>query len=329
MSKKKIDALPVTPVKVEGVKAPKPATEYLEEYYKTLGDGSREYLGIRTGFNKLDKWSRGLRGMIILGGEPGKGKTTLALQLAYGACELGTPVVFYSLEMPRELIFTKILNRLAKVEAFNIELRAGQYLDEERQNKNLLGEDINPHSYLSPKEVERLKEAQKKLAELGESFYIRSLEDTEPITFESVKGEINAIKAEHKTDQVFVVIDQLQGFYVEEFRDQIDKEYKLIMGFSEILAKTGATILLLSHKNKAGYGKAGSETIKGSVDIIHQADIVMTLEGDNNKEYDKIEGDDTDVFPEHIDLVIPKARYCRTGKMGLSFDKKYSEFTEV
>ncbi|GAI79800.1 unnamed protein product, partial [marine sediment metagenome] len=42
---------------------------------------------------------------------------------------------------------------------------------------------------------------------------------------------------------------------------------------------TGATILLVSQKNKAGFLHSGLQTIKGSVDIVYLADVVMFLEG--------------------------------------------------
>jgi replicative DNA helicase len=104
MSNKDFDNLPEQPVAVKGVEKPKPAREFLEPYYKTLGDGTLELLGIKTGIAELDKKTLGLDGLIVLGGIAGQGKTSLALQLAFDACELGTPTIFYSLEMPKRAL---------------------------------------------------------------------------------------------------------------------------------------------------------------------------------------------------------------------------------
>jgi len=51
-------------------------------------------------------------------------------------------------------------------------------------------------------------------------------------------------------------------------------------GISE---RTGATIVLISQKNKAGFTSRGLQTIKGSVDIVYLADVVMFLESDEEK----------------------------------------------
>jgi len=334
MSNKDFDNLPEQPVAVKGVEKPKPAREFLEPYYKTLGDGTLELLGIKTGIAELDKKTLGLDGLIVLGGIAGQGKTSLALQLAFDACELGTPTIFYSLEMPKRAIFTKILNRLAQVKYSDILLKGRQYLDETRQDKNLLGEDIDFYKLLTKEQADKLKEAKEKLTKASDKFYLRSRESKEAdIDFESVEREINLIKAEHKADKVLVVIDHLQVFNAgENYKDQIDKEGKLITGFKGISERTGATIILISQKNKAGFTSRGLQTIKGSVDIVYLADVVMFLESDEEKKKD--DGDLDNIIAnfggqvlKKIDLVIDKNRYNAPCKIELDFNGEYSSFT--
>ncbi len=336
MSNKDFDNLPEQPVEVKGVEKPKPAREFLEPYYKTLGDGTLELLGIKTGIAELDKKTLGLDGLIVLGGIAGQGKTSLALQLAFDACELGTPTIFYSLEMPRRAIFTKILNRLAQVKYSDILLKGRQYLDETRQDKNLLGESVDFYSLLTKDQADKLKEAKEKLTKTSDKFYLRSRESQEAdITFESVEREINLIKAEHKADKVLVVIDHLQVFNAgENYKDQIDKEGKLITGFKGISERTGATIILISQKNKAGFTSRGLQTIKGSVDIVYLADVVMFLESDeekknqdNGKELDSIIATFGGQVLKRIDLVIDKNRYNAPCKIELDFNGEYSSFS--
>ena len=334
MSNKDFDALPEQPVEVKGVEKPKPASEFLDPYYKTLGDGTLELLGIKTGLAELDKKTLGLDGLIVLGGIAGQGKTSLALQLAFDVCELGTPTIFYSLEMPRRAIFTKILNRLAQVKYSDILLKGRQYLDETRQDKNLLGESVDFYSLLTKDQADKLKTAKEKLTKASDKFYLRSRESKEAdITFESVEREINLIKAKHKADKVLVVIDHLQVFNAgENYKDQIDKEGKLITGFKGISERTGATIILISQKNKAGFTSRGLQTIKGSVDIVYLADVVMFLESDEEKKKD--DGDLDNIIAnfggqvlKKIDLVIDKNRYNAPCKIELDFNGEYSSFT--
>jgi len=335
MSNKDFDNLPEQPVAIKGIEKPKPADEYLEPYYKTLGDGTLDLLGIKTGIAELDKKTLGLDGLIVLGGIAGQGKTSLALQLAFDACELGTPTIFYSLEMPRRAIFTKILNRLAQVKYSDILLKGRQYLDETRQDKNLLGEEIDYYKLLTKEQADKLKQAKEKLTKMSSKFYVRSRESQEPdIDFKNVEQEINLIKAEHKADKVLVVIDHLQVFNAgENYKDQIDKEGKLITGFKGISERTGATIILISQKNKAGFTSRGLQTIKGSVDIVYLADVVMFLESDEEKKKD--DGDLDNIIAtfggqvlKRIDLVIDKNRYNAPCKIELDFNGEYSSFTE-
>jgi len=333
MSNKDFDNLPEQPAEVKGVEKPKPASEFLDPYYKTLGDGTLELLGIKTGLAELDKKTLGLDGLIVLGGIAGQGKTSLALQLAFDVCELGTPTIFYSLEMPKRAIFTKILNRLAQVKYSDILLKGRQYLDETRRDKNLLGEDTDHYKLLTKEEVDKLKKAKEKLTKASDKFYLRSRESKEAdIDFESVEREINLIKAEHKADKVLVVIDHLQVFNAgENYKDQIDKESKLITGFKGISERTGATIILISQKNKAGFTSRGLQTIKGSVDIVYLADVVMFLESDEEKKKD--DGDLDNIIAtfggqvlKKIDLVIDKNRYNAPCKIELDFNGEYSSF---
>ena len=336
MSNKDFDNLPEQPVAVKGIEKPKPAREFLEPYYKTLGDGTLDLLGIKTGIAELDKKTLGLDGLIVLGGIAGQGKTSLALQLAFDACELGTPTIFYSLEMPKRAIFTKILNRLAQVRYSDILLKGRQYLDETRQGKNLLGEETDFYKLLTKEQADNLKQAKEKLTNTSDKFYLRSRESKEAdIDFASVEQEINLIKAEHKADKVLVVIDHLQVFNAgENYKDQIDKEGKLITGFKGISERTGATIVLISQKNKAGFTSRGLQTIKGSVDIVYLADVVMFLESDeekksqdNGKELDSIIATFGGQVLKRIDLVIDKNRYNAPCKIELDFNGEYSSFT--
>jgi replicative DNA helicase len=332
MSNKDFDKLEERPAEVAGVEKPKPAKDYLDEYYKTLGNGTQEYLGIRTGLEPLDKKTLGLDGLIVLGGIAGQGKTSLALQLAFNACELGTPTIFYSLEMPKRAIFTKILNRLAEVRFTDILLKGRRYLDGSKET-NILGEEIDSNRCLTKEQADRLKDAKAKLAETSNKFYLRSRESKETeINFDSVEREINLIKAEHKADKVLVVIDHLQVFNAGDYKDQIDKEGKLITGFKGITERTGATILLISQKNKAGFTSKGLQTIKGSVDIVYLADLVMFLESEDEKQDKEVELDSVIAHfgtgLKKIDLVIDKNRYNAPTKIELDFNGENSSFKE-
>ena len=315
-TKNDFEILPETKAEVEG--KPRPAGDYLPDYYKTLGKGKAELLGIKTGFDKLDRATLGLDGLIVLGGMPGAGKTSLALQLAFSASDLGTPTLFYSLEMPRRAILTKILNRLTHIRYTDLLLKGGDpQLLSDKQNELTTGKKL--------------------LEAIGKKFYIRSRESQEAeINFEIVEQEINFVKAGHKAERVFVAIDHLQVFDPGQARDQLDKENKLITGFKGISERTGATILLISQKSKMGFKQKDMMGIKGSVDIVYLADVVMTLESDSEQLGETPGGADYDAIinvfgggqVKPLDLLIVKNRYNAPGLIKLDFLGEYSEFKE-
>ncbi len=316
------DQLPETVVKVSGL--PKTAGEDLPEYYQTLGDGSRKLIGIATGISEIDRATMGLSGVIILGGIAGQGKTSLALQVAYEACEQGTPIIFYSLEMPKRAIYTKILNRLSRVGYSDILLKGRPYLDPDAKQNDLMGGEVDYKSLFTKDEKDALKQAQDRLIKVGDRLYIRSREREEaPINFKTLEAEINLVKVKHNAERVLVVIDHLQVFTLEErVADQIQKESKLIDGFKGVSEKTDTPILLISQKNKQGFTSSGLESIKGSVDIVYLADIVMFLESEAESKEEAIFNNGY----KKIKLVISKNRYNSPQSIDLVFDGKNSNF---
>lgn len=335
MTNKQFDQLPEETVGVKGL--PKTALNDLPGYYKTLGDGSRKLIGIETGLADLDRATMGLSGVILLGGTAGVGKTSLALQIAYEACEKGTPIIFYSLEMPKMAIYTKILNRLSRVGFSDILLKGRPYLDPEAKNNDLMGEEVDYKALFTKDEKDGLKQAQDRLIKIADRLYIRSQErDEAPINFKTLEAEINLVKAKHNAEKVLVVIDHLQVFDFREKEtdkasDQIDKESKIINGFKKVAEKTDTPILLISQKNKEGMKKDGSKfssslsDIKGSVDLIYLADVVIFMESEN-------ESDDERIFSNGIKKIkirIVKNRYNEPQELNFIFDGKNSNFEPV
>jgi len=309
------------PVKeIEGtIKQPKPISEYLGEYKDMLGDGERDLIGIKTGEVALDRALLGLNGVMVLGGKAGGGKTTLALHLARKVAENKTPVLFYSLEMPKIAIVTRLLSSLAKVRYGDILLKGKTAFKKGGKRE------------LEESEKEALQQGFIKLQDIADYITIktRDIQDGE-ITFDTLLADINYLKKKHKTEEVFVVVDHLQLFTPSrDTRDQIDKEQDLISKFKEVSTNTKASILLISQQNKASYDNAKTTSIKGSVDIIYLADVVMFV-----KREEEDFGEVTERFSEFdktsMELIIDKNRYNAPKTLKCTVDMQYSliEFEE-
>jgi len=289
----------------------------IDAIYDGFGDGSQEYLGIRTGLKGLDEATLGISGLIVLSGKAGGGKTSLALQIAYGSCSTSdTPVIIYSLEMSKRQILARLLSQISGIEQKKI-FRAGRQAGDFDYS-------------LSKDDYKALETARQELKALGDKIYIITRVDND-ITFDLVKEQIGIVKSLHKSDNVLVVIDHLQVFNVDReknyYADQIGKETALINGFKDLQEKTNATILLISQENKSEYNKGKIVAVKGSVDIIYLADMVMQIVGDDKNDNEDI----IEVFDieQEVKLKINKNRYGETRAIKLIFEGKTCRFKET
>lgn len=326
------EALPEETITPAGLRPAKPSSIYLTDYAKSLGDGTRPLVGIPTGLSKLDRQTLGLDGLTILAGIPGKGKTSLALQMAFNACASGAPVLFYSLEMPRRAIYTKILSRLARVSYTDLLLKGRPYLDPDCPQPD------TPERCLSVK-PEALTAARIQLGEIAGRFYVIDKTDGE-LDAERLEAQVAWAQTE-QGGRALVVIDHLQifptgGVSFNGIKDKIDY---LVAAFEGVKERTGAALLVISQKNRGGYYGKGLETLMGSAQIEYTADTVLLL--DSKQEQDererrksgaeKSELDELMSYAkpeEAIELVIAKQRYNAPGTVPLSFNGSYSEFKE-
>ncbi len=93
--------------------------EVIEEYdsYQRQIADMEGVIGVPTGYDMLDDFSSGMMpgDLIYLGGRPGMGKTTLALNISLNAAQEGHKVLFFSLEMTRRRVMQKILAHLGGI----------------------------------------------------------------------------------------------------------------------------------------------------------------------------------------------------------------------
>ncbi len=112
-----------------------PTSALVDDYLPTLTDwldGEREVWGIPTGIRDLDDLTGGLeRGeFVIVAGRPGMGKSALAAQIARHVAETGLGVAFFSLEMSKRQIITRLMCAGARIDSHDV--KRGRLTDSER-----------------------------------------------------------------------------------------------------------------------------------------------------------------------------------------------------
>lgn len=99
-----------------------PAKEFLQDLER-IYQGLPDLSNIKTGFYKIDELIRGFRKseLIILGGRPAMGKSTIGLNIAYNMAKDKKNVVFYSLEMATKDLHKRLVKAETGIEnLFNI-----------------------------------------------------------------------------------------------------------------------------------------------------------------------------------------------------------------
>jgi replicative DNA helicase len=106
-----------------------------------------EAIGVSTAVDCLDDFMTGYSPgeLIILAGRPGMGKTTFALISAWLTSKKGNPVIFYSLEMPKNQLKSKIISLETNIDYKKI--KAGDLTPEELQAVEACNKFIDDSPY--------------------------------------------------------------------------------------------------------------------------------------------------------------------------------------
>lgn len=97
-----------------------------------LADDPGKGMGLLSGFVDLDRMTSGFQpgDLVIIGGRPGSGKTSLAINIAENvALDQGLPVAVFSMEMGADQLGIRMIGSIGRIDQTH--LRTGQLTDEE------------------------------------------------------------------------------------------------------------------------------------------------------------------------------------------------------
>ncbi|HEY6555720.1 MAG TPA: replicative DNA helicase [Polyangiaceae bacterium] len=287
--------------------------------------------GVPTGFVELDKRCAGLHkgDLYIVAGRPGMGKTAFVMNMAVNVAkprrvelsadadpyseapieEPGSGVAFFSLEMPREQLASRLLSGEARVDVSRI--RSG----------DLRREDWN-----------KLTEAASRLSRMP-----IWLDDTPALTLLDLRAKVRRIQADLKRPDGdmpakglgLVCVDYLQ--LMQGRRDAGSREQEiseLSRGLKQLAKELEVPVLALSQLNRSVETRTSKDKrpqlsdLRESGAIEQDADTIMFIYRDD---YYFKDSPDKGI----AEIIIAKQRNGPTGKIMTKFSPEYTRFDNL
>lgn len=280
--------------------------EAFEEFLGTLGQRISDTSGTKTGYRAVDLILHKLEGMVILAGRPGLGKTAFAANIARNVGK-EKPVIFFSLEQPREQIFERILSAESGVPLEDI--RTGAFIGNQ-------------------KHVEQIEETKESLGELFSNVHV---DDTTAISSDYI-ASVARQKYFEEGEIGLIIVDYLHIMSLAE-GNTVETLGRAVKELRALGRELGCPVLLLSQLSRQPETQSDGEKkikrrpelsdLRSSGEIEQSADVVMFLHRDS---YYNTSGYIGDVDP--VEVIIKKNRNGRTGITTLNWYPAIMKYDE-
>lgn len=272
----------------------------VEERIEKQRNNPEAFAGLPTGFGELDKLTQGMHegDLIIIGGRPGMGKTSLAVNIAeHVALERRKRTVVFSMEMSAEQLGLRLVSSFGRIDAQA--LRSGQLEDHDWSRlvsaSGMLRESpllIDETGSLSPLEL---------------AARARRLAAEEPLAL--------------------VVVDYIQLMQVPKTRENRTNEISEISRNLKALAKElRCPVIALSQLSRALEARVNKRPVQADLresgSIEQDADVVLFVYRD--EEYNR-----ESPHRGTAEIIVAKQRSGPTGMVRLSYAGKYTRFDNL
>ena len=277
-----------------------PLSKVLVETYDHLqrisGEDRKEYLGLSTGYKRLDEVITGLNksDFILIAARPGVGKTAFALNIASNvAKQSGKAVAIFSLEMSREQLAQRLLSAEALVEL-----------------QKLLTGSLTEADWVN------IARATQTLA--ASKIYV---DDNAVTTVAEIKAKLRRIK-----DLGLVVIDYLQLMTSgRNIQNRVQEVSEMTRNLKLMAKELNIPVITLSQLSRSIESRSEHKPmlsdLRESGSIEQDADIVMFLHRE------ALYNDQESV--NDAKCIVAKNRHGETGSINLYWDGQFTRFSSV
>jgi len=261
--------------------APRVALEDMEDhraYLNRLRGRNRVGLAQDT-LPQLDQALMGIRGLMLLAGPPGTGKTSLSLQLGLGALHADeeTAVVLLSLEQARFEHLSRILAYFSELPWKTVTMGSASCRNPR---------DRQAEHFFTPSDAGKMEEGEAMLKKLGGRLLILDDENFPTPTAEGILREVEKLKEKTGASKVLVVVDYLQLWPVpleqaKAIRTDLDRDKWQIGELKKLKNRMGAedAVMVISEAKKEDWKEGlGMGSVMGSARGTYTPDVVMVLQ---------------------------------------------------
>ena len=249
--------------------------EGLEDYFKTIR--GRKRIGITQNvLRDIDEALMGIRGLNLLAGPPGCGKTSLAVQFGLSAMESDptAAVLLVSLEQSRHEHLTRNLAYFSGLPWKTV----------------AMGSTINPAQprpegiHFDAFDLQKLKKGEEKLKAVASRFLILDEGNCPEPTLESVFHEVQILKAKTGASKVLVIVDYLQLWPIPDLknlRTDLDRDKWQIGQLKSLKNLLGPedAVIGISEAAKVKWDEEMTMgAVMGSARGVYSPDVVMILQ---------------------------------------------------
>ena len=236
-------------------------------------ENPREIWGIPTGFATFDKVTGGLQSheLMVLSGEPGVGKTMLAMQMAANMAD-HAPGAIYSMEMTGRAVARRLVSARAQIETRKI--KTGKITGDE-----------------SAAFTQAIDELAQKPVYMSES---------ETWTTASLRADLARLIVQREIK--WFIVDYLY-LMNDPGKDEIEKTQNISRGLKQTCKALGLSGVAIHSMNKAGMSngegkpkKPGQADLRGSAQVNYDADLICFL-----KEFVPVTSNDNFINPKEHD----------------------------
>ncbi|TQR31341.1 replicative DNA helicase [Campylobacter sp. MIT 99-7217] len=295
--------------------------ELLEEFKKQKEAKNKEILGLDTGFNDLNKMTKGFKAgdLVIIAARPGMGKTTICLNFIETTLNDGKGVVLFSLEMPATQIIIRLISAKTSIPL-----------------QRLLIADLNEDEW------ERVADACNEYSK--KNFYIY---DNGSASIADIRAILRKLKNQDESIELCVVDYIGLMMSSSNFSDRHLQVSEISRGFKLLARELNMPIIALSQLNRevdkrsnkrpmpSDLRESGAlEQDADTILFVYRDDVYKELEERERESKAKAEGKEykRHFFPnpkqEEAELIVGKNRHGPTGFVKLIFLKENARFVQ-